>query len=111
MIRYMLDTNTCIYVIKRKPTDVINRFRRIQISQIGISSIKFLAPLEILSYDDEAAQHYGRLRANLEKRGTPVGSLYMLIAAHALSAGCILITNNEREFKRVHDLKVDNWVK
>jgi tRNA(fMet)-specific endonuclease VapC len=130
----MLDTNTCIYVIKRKPTDVINRFRRIQISQIGISSItlseleygvmksskpgqnqlalaQFLAPLEILSYDDEAAQHYGRLRANLEKRGTPVGSLYMLIAAHALSAGCILITNNEREFKRVHDLKVDNWVK
>jgi tRNA(fMet)-specific endonuclease VapC len=129
----MLDTNTCIYVIKRKPTDVINRFRRIQLSQIGISSItlseleygvmksskpgqnqlalaQFLAPLEILSYDDEAAQHYGRLRTDLEKRGTPIGSLDMLIAAHALCVGCILITNNEREFKRVQDLKVDNWV-
>jgi tRNA(fMet)-specific endonuclease VapC len=129
----MLDTNTCIYVIKRKPINVINRFRRIQLSQIGISSItlseleygvmksskpgqnqlalaQFLAPLEILSYDDEAARHYGSLRTKLEKRATPIGSLDLLFGAHALSAGCILITNNEGEFKRVQDLKVANWV-
>ncbi len=134
MIKYMLDTNICIYIIKRKPTDVIARFRQTQISQVGISSItlseleygvaksskpdqnqfalaQFLAPLEILSYGDEAAQQYGRLRALLEKQGTPIGSLDMLIAAHVLSIDCILVTNNEKEFNRVPNLKIDNWVK
>jgi len=134
MIKYMLDTNICIYIIKRKPTDVIARFRQTQISQIGISSItlseleygvaksskpdqnqfalaQFLAPLEILSYGDEAAQQYGRLRALLEKQGTPIGSLDMLIATHVLSINCILVTNNEKEFNRVPNLKIDNWVK
>lgn len=119
---------------KKKPTDVIARFRQTQISQVGISSItmseleygtvksskpdqnqfalaQFLAPLEILSYGDEAAQHYGRLRALLEKQGTPIGSLDMLMAAHVLSINCILVTNNEKEFNRVPNLKIDNWVK
>ena len=134
MIKYMLDTNICIYIIKRKPTDVIARFRQTRISQVGISSItlseleygvaksskpdqnqfalaQFSAPLEILSYEDEAAQQYGRLRALLEKQGTPIGSLDMLIAAHVLSINCILVTNNEKEFNRVPNLKIDNWVK
>jgi len=134
MIKYMLDTNMCIYIIKRKPIDVIERFRRTQISQVGISSItlseleygivksskpdqnrfalaQFLAPMEILPYGDEAAQQYGRLRAYLEKQGTPIGSLDMLIAAHALSIDCILVTNNEKEFNRVPNLNIDNWVK
>ena len=129
----MLDTNTCIYIIKRKPLDVIERFNQTEISQIGISSItlsellygvsksskpeqnqmalmQFIAPLEILPYGDEAAQQYGRLRAYLEKQGTPIGSLDMLIAAHALSIGCILVTNNEKEFNRVPNLNIDNWV-
>lgn len=129
----MLDTNICIYIIKKKPTDVIERFRQTRISQVGISSItlseleygvaksskpdqnqfalaQFLAPLEILSYDDEAAQQYGGLRAFLENQGSPIGSLDMLIAAHALSIGAILITNNEKEFIRVPGLKIDNWV-
>ena len=133
-MKFMLDTNTCIYVIKLKPSKVINRFKRTEISQIGISSItlsellygvsksskpdqnqvalmQFVAPLEILPYDDEAAQNYGDLRAQLEKRGTPIGSLDMLIAAHALSIACTLITNNEKEFIRVPKLKIDNWVK
>jgi len=70
-----------------------------------------LAPIEILPYGDEAAQHYGNLRVYLEKQGTPIGSLDMLIAAHALSARCILITNNVKKFKRVPTLKIDNWVK
>jgi len=134
MIKYMLDTNICIYIIKRKPANVIERFRQTKISQVGISSItlseleygivksskpdqnrfalaQFLAPMEILSYDDEAAQKYGRLRSFLEKQGTPIGSLDMLIAAHALSIDCILVTNNEKEFNRVPNLNIDNWVK
>ena len=129
---YMLDTNTCIYVIKRKPPDVIKRFQQTRISTIGISSItlselvygavkssnpdqnqlalaQFAAPLEILSYGDEAAQYYGYLRLYLEKKGKPIGSLDMLIAAHALSIDCTLVTNNEKEFKRVPNLKIENW--
>jgi len=130
----MLDTNTCIYIIKRKPPNVIERFRQTEISQIGISSItlsellygvsksskpdqnkialmQFVTPLEILPYDDEAAQYYGDLRTHLEKQGTPIGSLDMLIAAHALSIACTLITNNEKEFIRIPNMKIDNWVK
>lgn len=134
MIQFMLDTDICIYIIKRKPADVIERLRQSRIAQVGISAItlseleygvaksskpeqnqfalaQFLAPFEILSYGDEAAQHYGRLRAFLEKQGTPIGSLDMLIAAHALSIECILVTNNTKEFGRIPDLKTDNWVK
>jgi len=134
MTKYMIDTNTCIYIIKQKPLDVINRFRKIRISQIGISSItlseleygvmkssrpeqnhlalaQFVAPLEIMPYGDDTAEYYGKLRVYLEKQGIPIGSLDMLIAAHALSVGCILVTNNVKEFKRVPKLKMDNWVK
>jgi tRNA(fMet)-specific endonuclease VapC len=133
-MKYMLDTNTCIYIIKRKPPDVIERFIQTEISEIGISSItlsellygvsksskpeqnqmalaQFIAPLEILSYGDEAAQYYGDLRAHLEKQGTLIGSLDMLIAAHALSIACILVTNNEKEFMRIPNLIIDNWEK
>ena len=133
-MKFMLDTNICIYVIKKKPHDVIERFNRTEISQIGISSItlselfygvsksskpeqnrialmQFIAPLEILPYGDEASQYYGELRAYLEKQGTPVGSLDILIAAHALSISCTLVTNNEKEFIRIPDLKIENWVK
>lgn len=130
----MFDTNICIYIIKRKPPAIIERFKQTEISQIGISSItlselfygvskssrpeqnqmaltQFVAPLEILSYGDEAAQYYGDIRAYLEKKGTPIGSLDMLIAAHALSTGSTLITNNEKEFIRIPNLKIENWVK
>ena len=125
-MKFMLDTNTCIYIIKRKPPDVIERFIQTEISQIGISSItlsellygvsksskpeqnqmaltQFVAPLEILSHGD--------LRAHLEKQGTPIGSLDMLIAAHALSLACTLVTNNEKEFIRIPNLIIDNWAK
>ncbi len=131
-MKFMLDTNICIYIIKRKPSEIIERFKQTAISQIGISSItlselfygasksskpvqnrlalaQFIAPLEVLPYGDEAARSYGDLRASLEKQGTPIGSLDMLIAAHALSTACILITNNEKEFLRIPDLKIENW--
>ena len=79
--------------------------------QNQIALTQFIAPLDILSYGDEAAQYYGDLRAHLEKQGRPIGSLDMLIAAHALSTNCALVTNNEKEFIRVPNLKIDNWVK
>jgi tRNA(fMet)-specific endonuclease VapC len=132
-MKYMLDTNICIYLIKQKPADVLERFRQTDLSEISISSItlselfygvsksskpeqnfmaltQFAAPLEILPFGGEAAQYYGDIRAHLEKRGTPIGSLDMLIAAHALSLSITLITNNVKEFNRVPNLKIENWV-
>lgn len=132
MITYLLDTNICIYVIKRRPPQVLERFRRLEIASIGISSItyselmfgaakslrpeqnrialtQFVAPLEIVPYDDTAGQRYGELRAFQERQGTPIGSLDMLIAAHALALTCVLVTNNEKDFARVPQLRVENW--
>ena len=131
---FMLDTDICIYIIKRKPLRVLDRLKKAEISEITISSItlsellfgvsksskpeqnlmaltQFVAPLDILPYGDEAAQYYGELRAHLEKQGTPIGSLDMLIAAHALSISGTLITNNEKEFNRVPNLNIENWVR
>lgn len=72
---------------------------------------QFVAPLEILPYDDEASQYYGDLKVHLEKQGAPFGALDMLIAAHALSINCTLVTNNEKEFIRIPELKHVNWTK
>ena len=77
--------------------------------QNKLALAQFMAPIDIYAYDDVAAQHYGKIRAQLEKQGTPIGSLDMLIAAHALSIDSVLITNNESEFKRVSNLKIENW--
>lgn len=134
MTAYMLDTNICIYIIKKKPDQVIERLRHTRVPDVGVSSItlseleygaaksarpeqnklamvEFLAPLEILPYDDMAAQEYGKVRVYLEKQGAPIGSMDMLIAAHALSLNCILVTNNESEFRRIPALKIENWAK
>lgn len=133
-MRYMLDTDICIYLVKRKPPDVLERFKQAEISEISISSItlselfygvsksskpeqnfmaltQFVAPLELLPFGSEAAQYYGTLRAHLEKKVMPIGSLDMLIAAHALSIDSTLVTNYEKELNRVPKLKVENWVK
>lgn len=129
---YMLDTNICIYLIKKKPQKVLTCLAEHNISDVCVSSItvaeleygveksslpsqnrdalsEFIAPLEIMAFDDRAAESYGRLRAHLERRGTPIGSMDMLIAAHALSRGVTLVTNNVREFKRVPNLLLENW--
>ena len=131
-VTHLLDTNICIYLIKRKPQKVLDRLRATKISEVAISSVTlaeleygvakssrpqengdalaaFIAPLEILHFDETAATCYGTLRANLERQGRPIGSLDMLIAAHALSLGCTLVTNNEREFSRVSGLRIENW--
>lgn len=129
---YLLDTNICIYVINHKPKQVFERFKQYQLGQLAISSItaselafgveksgsernkqalaKFLAPLEILSYGEQAVEHYARLRHQLQSSGQTIGSLDMLIAAHALSLDVVLVTNNSKEFERVDGLKLENWV-
>ena len=132
-MRYLLDTNICIYIIKKQPVDVFNRLRKCAVGDVAISSITvaeleygaaksnrpeqnrnaliaFLSPLEILSFDDQAALHYGDIRSCLEKTGKIIGSMDMLIAAHARSIPLILVTNNMDEFIRVPDLRVENWV-
>jgi tRNA(fMet)-specific endonuclease VapC len=131
-MRYLLDTNICIYIIKKKPRKVLARLTSLDIRDVGISSITlseleygvaksshpqqnrdalnaFLAPLEIASYDQLAAHHYGRIRSLLEKKGLLVGAMDMLIAAHAMGLSTTLVTNNIREFKRIPGLSVENW--
>ena len=133
MIKYMLDTNICIYIIKKKPISVIQKLQTLKIDEIGITSItlsemeygvnksskpsqnklallEFISTIEILNFDDNAANEYGKIRTDLENKGTPIGSLDTLIAAHAKSINCILVTNNEKEFKRVKGLVIENWV-
>lgn len=130
--RYLLDTNTCIYIINRRPAEVFVRFEALEVGEVGISSItgaelafgvaksgsdrnrqaldKFLAPLEVCAFDEAAMRRYGSLRSQLERQGTPIGALDTLIAAHALALGCVLVTNNVREFQRVAGLALENWV-
>ena len=127
----LLDTNICIYIINAKPPAVLARFRDYQLGEIGLSSVVaaelafgvaksgsprneaalklFLAPLQILPFDEGAAWAYGKLRADLERRGQSIGALDTLIAAHAVSLDAILVTNNTREFSRIENLRLENW--
>jgi len=128
----MLDTNICIYIIKQRPAAVLKRFLEYQVGEIALSSItlselrygvaksshreknakaldEFIIPLEVVSFDEEAAHAYGDIRATLEKAGTPIGAMDMLIAAHAVSIGIPLVTNNTREFERIPALTVIDW--
>jgi len=133
-MKLMLDTNICIYIIKQQPVAVLKRFLEYQIGDICISSItlselrygvaksthqeknakaldEFITTLEVVSFDEEAAHVYGKIRATLEKAGTPIGAMDMLIAAHTVSLGIPLVTNNTREFERITSLKVVDWTK
>ena len=133
---YLLDTDTCIYAIKRRPPKVTQRLcaalesapSLVAISSITLSEleygvqkssdparnrlalVKFLMPMTILAYGPAAASAYGWLRALLERQGLPIGPLDLLVAAHALSAEHTLVTNNEREFLRVAGLRIGNWL-
>jgi tRNA(fMet)-specific endonuclease VapC len=132
MLKYMLDTNIVIYVIKRKPIQVLEIFN-LHASQMSISSITlaelfhgveksakpehnlrqvedFVSRLEVLEYGSKAAAHYGEIRANLEKRGITIGVKDLHIAGHARSDGFILVTNNVREFERIEALRLENWL-
>ena len=132
-MKYMLNTNICIYAIKKKPESVLKRLRSELDSGICISSVtlaelrfgvekslyperntvalsQFLVPLNVLPFDDTAAVEYGRICAFLQRKGTPIGTMDMLIAAHAKTVGIPLVTNNTKEFERVPDLLLENWV-
>ena len=113
---------------------VLKKFRKFPLGKIGISTItlaelqfgirkslnpeknlsalnQFIIPLEIIDFDYNATVEYGLIRAELEKKGTPIGPLDTLIGAHARSAGLVIVTNNEKEFKRISNLKIENWTK
>ena len=132
-MKCLLDTNICIYLIKRRPAQVIERFKAFAYGEIGVSAItvaelqygveksqrreenraaltQFLLPLVIVDFDDRAAIAYGEIRAALASMGRPIGSLDMLIAAQAASLNVALITNNVGEFSRVPGLVSENWV-
>ena len=131
-MKLMLDTNVCIYLINEHPASVIERFSEHPVGDIGISVItlaeleygvskssrpaknrealeQFISPLEVASFDRQATAAYGRLRAALEKKGSPIGSLDLLIAAHALSLDVRLITHNVRELGKVPGLRIEDW--
>lgn len=131
-MKYLLDTNICIYIINQRPPEVLEHFSAHPLGAIGVSSItagelafgvarsgsdknrraleKFLAPLEVAPFGREVMWAYGSLRAVLEKKGRPIGSLDTLIAAHALALEATLVTNDVSEFARVPGLVTENWV-
>ena len=131
-MKFLLDTDICIYLIKKNPPSVLKRLQACHTGDVGVSAITaaelrygadksqrpkqnhegldlFFAPLEIAAFDEPAAIAYGAIRAQLESAGRLIGPLDMLIAAHAKSLGATLVTNNSGEFKRVRGLKVENW--
>ena len=132
-MKWMLDTNICIALIKQQPTKILRKLNTHAVGDVGISSItlaelefgvaksiqreknrialeEFVIPLDVAPFDAAAAQRYGLVRASLEQRGMPIGSLDTLIAGHALSLDAVLVTNNTKEFRRVTGLKLEDWL-
>lgn len=130
----MLDTDTCIAIIKQQPANALRKLRGKSIGQVGISSItlgelafgaakstkqkeanaalvEFLLALEVAAFDSDAAMTYGGIRASLARLGTPIGPLDTLIAAHALAIDVVLVSHNTREFARVEGLRLEDWLK
>ena len=133
-MKYMLDTNICIHIIRKRPEPLLKRLTDMRVGDVCVSTItvselqhgiyksqnpdqnraaleQFLIPLVIADFDYAAATAYGPIRAGLERKGLPIGSMDFLIAAHAVSLGIILVTNNVKEFSRVPDLKIEDWIK
>jgi tRNA(fMet)-specific endonuclease VapC len=132
MPRYMLDTDTCSYIMKRSNDAVLKRLQQVPVGDVCISVITksellfgvelsprrqqnevalnaFLRYVEVLDFPDEASLHYAKIRADLKTLGTMIGANHLFIAAHARSLGLMLVTNNTREFGRVRDLAIENW--
>jgi len=131
-MKYMLDTNICIYIIKQKPQKVLDNFQSFNIGDICISMItfaeleygvekskhteknrtaliSFLAPIEILPFNQKAAIKYAEIRAKLEKQGNIIGAYDLMIGAHSIAENLTLVTNNEKEFNRISELSIENW--
>lgn len=134
MTLYMLDTDICSYIIRERPLQVFEHFKKTEMTQLYISVVTyaeliygvehssskkvnrpiiddFVRHLSIISWDQEAAEHYGKIRAFLRAEGNIIGSMDMMIAAHARSRKMTLVTNNDKHFKRVPKLQVENWAK
>jgi tRNA(fMet)-specific endonuclease VapC len=132
-MNYLLDTNICIALIREKPAALIGRLTALEPGEVGLSSItlaelidgadksvrpeqnlaaleQFLLPLELVDFDGAAAMAYGQIRTGLERIGKTIGSMDMLIAAHALSLNTVLVTNNTKEFARVPGLLLEDWI-
>ncbi|HOF33066.1 MAG TPA: type II toxin-antitoxin system VapC family toxin [Spirochaetota bacterium] len=132
-MKYLLDTNICIYIINKRPVSVIQRLSNYEIDDIAISSItvseleyginksknpdnsrialiEFLLPFKLIDYDFKAAKEYGIIRSDLEKSGQPIGAMDYLLAAQAISLDLILVSNNLKEFSKVKKLRMENWV-
>ena len=124
MLKFMLDTNICIFTIKNKPVHVRERFNlnsgRMCISSVTLMELiygaeksqmpeRFVSRLEVLDYDSAAATHTGQIRAELARQGRPVGPFDQMIAGHARSRGLIVVTNNTREFERVAGIRLEDW--
>ena len=130
---FLLDTNICIYLIKNRPVEVLEKFKQHPPEDVAISTItlfeleygieksqypersrnalaKFLLPLNLIGLDQPAASEAAIIRAQLEKKGTPIGPFDLLIAGLAKSREMTLVTNNTKEFKRIENLKLENWV-
>lgn len=130
---FLLDTNICIYIIKNRYVDLVKKLRVVGIEQVGISTItiaelefgvansvrpeetmsklyEFLVPFNILDFEMHAARYYGKIRKLLKGMGQPIGTMDMLIASIALANDLTLVTNNEKEFTRVPDLRIENWI-
>jgi len=133
VIRYMLDTDTCISLLKARPEKISRRLSRLPVEDVGISSVvaaelwygvalsekkklneaalrDFLDFVNVLDWPAGACPVYGRIRAHLKKKGTPIGAMDLLIASHASFLNAVLVTNNTREFDRVPELKMENWL-
>ena len=131
-MRYMLDSNICIYIIKRKPKNVLIKLKECRQHGLAISAItlaelehgvsksehreknrdsltQFLTIVDVLPFDSSAAYEYGKIHADLQRKGKLIGPLDMLIAGHAVSKGLVLVTNNMREFERVDKLVAEDW--
>ena len=131
-MKWMLDTDTCIAIIKKHPT-ALKKLRGKSIGQVGISSVtlgelafgadksnrsndahealrEFVLALEIAAFDEDAAMQYGTVRASLARKGKPIGALDTLIAAHAAAVDAILVTHNTREFSQVERLRLEDWL-
>lgn len=131
-MKYLLDTNICIYLIKRQYPEILSKLLRVGFDKIGISTItlaeleygvansnrsfeaqtallEFILPFEILDFNYNAASFYGKIRKDLKDKGQPISDMDMLIASIAMANELIVVTNNEKEFKRISELKIENW--
>jgi len=130
---YMLDTNICSYILKSRPLSVKAHFEKVGTRSLCISTVvlaelyygaarhpqgssirkeieEFISRLTVIPWDEKAADHYGQIRAVMEKDGKPIGAMDMMIAAHARSQGATLVSNNTRHFDKVPELLLANWV-